>query len=105
MEGGRLTCWSGTARLRNYGKWPFTTRGKAQRCAGFTSTGSIFITKWATNCAKNMRGENAQKPPKNPAVFFRNNRATNPPLADNHDTFYRGKTVLIVVGAPPGGGF
>jgi tripartite-type tricarboxylate transporter receptor subunit TctC len=26
-------------------------------------------------------------------------------LADNHDTFYLGKTVRIVVGAPPGGGF
>src|SRR5262250_1781184 len=52
MGGGRLICWSGTARLRNYGKWPFTTHGKAQRCAGFTSTASIFTTKWATNCAK-----------------------------------------------------
>jgi len=26
-------------------------------------------------------------------------------LADDDDTFYRGKTVRIVVGAPPGGGF
>src|SRR5215831_3376079 len=52
MGGGPLTCWSGTARLRNYGEWPFTTRGKAQRCAGFTSTASISTTKWATNCAK-----------------------------------------------------
>src|SRR5262245_64178655 len=54
MEGGPSTCWSGTARLRNYGKWPFTTRGKAQRCAGFISTASTCTTKWATNCAKKV---------------------------------------------------
>src|SRR5215471_15356677 len=106
MEGGRLICWSGTAQLQNYGKWPSTTRGKAQRCVGFTSTASIFTTKWATNCAKKkVRWEMAQKLPIITALFLGIIFATSPALADNHDTFYRGKTVRIVVGAPTGGGF
>jgi tripartite-type tricarboxylate transporter receptor subunit TctC len=39
------------------------------------------------------------------ALLFSFIFATSRALADNHDTFYRGKTVRIVVGAPPGGGF
>src|SRR5262249_58535232 len=52
-----------------------------------------------------MRWEMARKLPIITALFFSIILATNPALADNHDTFYRGKTVRIVVGAPAGGGF
>src|SRR5262245_65500873 len=47
----------------------------------------------------------AQKLPIITALVFSIIFATSPVLADNEDTFYRGKTVRIVVGAPPGGGF
>lgn len=47
----------------------------------------------------------AQKLARITGLFFSLTFAASPALADNHDTFYRGKTVRIVVGAPPGGGF
>jgi len=47
----------------------------------------------------------ARRLPRITGLFLSAIFATSPALADNHDTFYRGKTVRIVVGAPPGGGF
>jgi len=49
----------GTAPLRSFRRWPSTMPARARRCAGFSSTASTFITRWATSSNRRSEGERA----------------------------------------------